>query len=474
VEIVLFLVGELQDKAIKLVNAFRQCKLDTMSSTVKTNLVTGGSTFFCHRMYAHSKAFGQRRDLYSCLRAEVISIFVTVTRGDFHMKRLHSRALGALVLFIFAMSATGQDAGNSASQITALEQQVQTYLQQQKPQLAIPLLRQIVSLDPKNLNAQANLGVLIYFQGDFAGAIPEMRTALQIQPNLPRIRALLGIAEKRTGDMASAESDLEQAFPSLDDPKLMKQVGLELIEIDASASQFAKALAISAKLEEVAPQDPQILFVAYEIATQLKDQTMLNMVLVSPESAEMNMMVAGELARQGEHDKSIAKYREALRLNPHLPGVHFELAEQLRAAADPKLNALAEGEYKAAVKENQYDQKSWCHLGEVIAARGDFKAAQEAYNKALALQPEDSTAKTGLAIALISMNQQKEAIPLLESAIRNDPTNIVAHYRLSGLYRRAGRVAEAKHEMDQYTHYKGLKDKMGEVLKQVSAQTTPN
>jgi tetratricopeptide (TPR) repeat protein len=389
------------------------------------------------------------------------------------MERLHSKVLCALMLLVSTVSAMGQDAGNSASQVTALEQQVQTYLQQQKPQLAIPLLRQVVALDPRNLNAQANLGVLMYFQGDFAGAIPEMRAALQIQPDLSRIRGLLGIAEKRTGDTATAQSDLEQAFPSIEDAKFMKQAGLELVEIDVAASQFSKALAVTAKLEEVAPQDPQILFVAYEIATQMKDQTLLSMLLVAPESAEMNMMIGGELARQGDHDKAIAKYREAVHLNPHLPGVHFELAEQLRAAADPKLIAMAEGEYKAAVQENQLDQRSWSHLGEVIAARGDFKGAQEAYNKALALRPGDAETKTDLAIALISMNQQKDAVPLLESAIKDDPTSIVAHYRLSGLYRRAGRLSDAKHEMDQYTHYKGLKDKMGEVLKQVSGPTSP-
>jgi len=185
-------------------------------------------------------------------------------------------------------------------------------------------------------------------------------------------------------------------------------------------------------------------------------------------------VLAGELARQGDHDKSIAKYREALRLNPHLPGVHFELAEQLRAAADPKLNAQAEGEYRAAVHENQFDAKSWSHLGEVLAAKGDFKAAREAYNTGLDLQPNDAKTKTDLAIALISMNQPNDAMPLLESAIKDNPTNIVAHYRLSGLYRRAGRLADAKHEMDQYAHYKGVKDKMGEVFKQVSSLTTPN
>ncbi len=387
------------------------------------------------------------------------------------MQRLHQSVLGVALLLVSAMSIAGQDANNSASRIGALEQQVQAYLQQQKPQLAIPVLREIVSLDPKNLNAQANLGVLLYFQNDYAGAIPEMRSALQLQPNLPRIRALLGIAEKRTGDIGNAQSDLEQAFPNLDDPKIMKQAGLELIELDVAASRFAKALAVTAKLEEVAPQDPQILFATYEIAAQMKDQSLLGMLLVAPESAEMNMMMGSELARQGEHDEAIAKYREAVRLNPHMPGVHFELAEQLRAAADPKLNALAEGEYRAAVHENQFDEKSWCHLGEVLAEKGDFKGAQEAYNKALALQPGDATAKTDLAIALISMNQTQDAMPLLESAIKDDPTNMVAHYRLSALYRRAGRVADAKHEMDQYLHYKGLKDKMGEIFRQMSEQT---
>src|SRR5436190_8816851 len=64
-------LAELQDKAIKLVNAFRQSKLDTLCSAVKINLVTRGSTSSCRRIYAQSKAFGHLRNLYSCLRAEV-------------------------------------------------------------------------------------------------------------------------------------------------------------------------------------------------------------------------------------------------------------------------------------------------------------------------------------------------------------------------------------------------------------------
>ncbi len=66
----------------------------------------------------------------------------------------------------------------------ALERQAQQCLQQQKPQLAIPVLREIISLDSKNVNAQANLGVLLFFRGSYAETIPNMRAALRSHPEL--------------------------------------------------------------------------------------------------------------------------------------------------------------------------------------------------------------------------------------------------------------------------------------------------
>ena len=108
-----------------------------------------------------------------------------------------------------------------------------------------------------------------------------------------------------------------------------------------------------------------------------------------------------------------------------------------------------------------------------MTAKGDFKTAEEDYKKALRLQPQDSDAKTGLAIVYISTNKTDEAISLLESAVKDDPTNMVAHYRLSILYRRAGRVADAQREMDTFHHYKDVKDKLGKVFKQVAGQPDP-
>lgn len=145
-----------------------------------------------------------------------------------------------------------QNAHDIQHRAAALEQQAQKYLHEQKPQLAIPLLRQIISLDPSDANAQGNLGVLLYFQGSYVDAIPHMRAALKLRPGLWRIEALLGIAEKRTADPRAAQNDLERAFLNLHDKKIQIQTGLQLIELDSASAELDKALSVVVKLLSIA------------------------------------------------------------------------------------------------------------------------------------------------------------------------------------------------------------------------------
>ena len=381
------------------------------------------------------------------------------------MRTVHIAPFFILVCAAFSAVAA-QEPTNVPQQIQQLQRQVDVYLQQQKPAMAVPLLRRIVALNPADLNAQANLGVLLFFQGNYQAAIVPMRAALKMQSDLWRIKALLGIAEKRTGDSATALADLESAFANLSEQKIKKQAGLELIELDAASNQFDKALQVAQELRASAPQDPQLLFVTYQLSVQMKDQSLLSMIILAPESAEMHMMMGDELGRQGDSNAAIAQFREAIRLNPQLPGVHFELAEQLRASTDPALKSQAEGEFREAIQANQFDEKAWRQLGEILADKGEFKAARENYLKALALDPKDTDAKTDAAIALISLGQPSEAIHLLEDAIKDDPTNMTAHYRLATLYRQAGRTQDAQREMDTFRHYKELKQKLGTAFRQ--------
>ncbi len=377
-----------------------------------------------------------------------------------------SRCMLILVLMLPLWGA--QADGRVQSRIEALQEKVQQAIRQRKPQLAIPPLREIVSLAPDNVPALGNLGVLLYFEGSYAEAIPLMRSALQRQPGLWKIEALLGIAEKRTGDPVRAQDDLERAFSNLDDVKVKLEAGLELIELYTASSHLFKALAVVLQLQEIAPEEARVLFVGYHVARRIMDQSVLSMMVVAPDAPEMHMMMGGELSRQGDHAGAILHYREAIRLNPKLPGAHFELAEQLRLSSDPQGNAQAEELYRTALQLNPYDERSWRQLAGILAARGELKEAEEAYRKALAIEPRDADAKTGLAAVCLSADRSAEAVALLESAVQDDPTNIVAHYRLSSLYRRPGRVADAERELEAFKRYKALKDNLGAVFKQLS------
>lgn len=363
-----------------------------------------------------------------------------------------------------------QEAVDSKQKIESLEHEVQNYLHEQKPELAIPLFRQIISLDPANVSAHGDLGVLLFFQNSYPEAITELRAALNLDPKLWKIEALLGIAEKRTGDLTAAKSDLEQSFPNLDDAKIQKQAGLELIEVISASGELGQAAAIIAKLEGLAPEDPQILFAAYQISLQMVDRTLLSMAIAAPNSAELHMMIADQFVLQGDTENAIAQYREAIRLNPQLPGVHFELAVQLKDSSNPALKAQAEHEFRSALDLNHFDEKAWRGLGEVMADKGNSQAAKEDFTKALSLFPKDSDAETDLAKLLIADNDSKTAMSLLESAVKDDPTNSVAHYQLSALYRRAGRMADSQHEMDEFAHYKALRDELAKVFRQFRQQ----
>ncbi|HWH61094.1 MAG TPA: tetratricopeptide repeat protein [Terriglobales bacterium] len=383
------------------------------------------------------------------------------------------KLLFSLVVLLSTSIAGAQGTSDPKGSIADLQQQAGKYLQEQKPQLAIPILRQLVSLNPQDVNAHGDLGVLLFFQNNYPEAITEMRAALRLQPSLWRIEALLGIAEKRTGDLPAAETDLGNSFPNLDDIKIQKQAGLELIEIACANGELEQATAIAAKLEKIAPQDPQVLLASYQVSLQMANQALISMAIAAPDSAQLHMMMADQFVLQGDSDNAIIQYHEAIRLNPRLPGVHFELAVQLKGSSDPALRAQAGHEFRTALSVNQADEKAWRGLGEIMAEKGDFPGAKEDYTKALALFPKDSDAETDLAKLLEANGDTKTATSLLESAVRDDPTNIVAHYQLSAVYRKAGRTADASHEMEQFAHYKALKDGLGKVFQQFRQQDIP-
>lgn len=379
---------------------------------------------------------------------------------------------GSLLIFylLFAPLSFAQATPDKSRQVESHTAQAAIYLRNNQPELAAAEFSAIVAIAPENVDAQSNLGVLLFFKGDYSQAAPHLRAALKLQPGASRVQALLGMCEKRNGDMALAESDLIESFPRLQDEKVKVQAGIELAEIYYAAQQPEKAASLVPVLRGLRPDDPNILYLAYRIYSELARESALGIATFAPDSARMQQVMAEELARQGKYADAILHYRKAVTADPHLPGAHFELAEMLNVSGNA---AAAETEYHAALADDPSDAKSESRLGELALRTTDVKAASQHFAAALRLQPDDADTCVGMAKVLIAENQPGKALPLLERAMKSDPLVASTHYQLGLVYRSLGRTADSRRELQEFVTLKESNGRLGQVYRQMGLQPKP-
>ena len=100
---------------------------------------------------------------------------------------------------------------------------------------------------------------------------------------------------------------------------------------------------------------------------------------------------------------------------------------------------------------------TWAYLGQSYESAAAFefggseqyRKAQAAYERALALQPQQLEASIFLANLLVDTGKVEQAIPLLRDALRNNPNHAAVHWELGYAYRFAGMLKESVAECEQ-------------------------
>jgi len=378
-----------------------------------------------------------------------------------------------VTLFCAMIAATSissaQSKPSAQQQIEEHKRLAAEYLKEKKLDLAASEFRSILALNPRDAESRGNLGVVLFFEQKYADAIPELQKALDQRPTIWKIQALLGIAEKRTGDLEHARLNLEKSFPKVAEENIKVETGMELIEIYSASRELDVAGAVIKVLRDLRPTDEAILYSAYRVYSDLANESLLSLTIVAPNSARTHQAMAHEFAERGETPKAIEHYRAALKINPQLPGLHFELGDLLRTSGS-KNEAEAESEYKSALQVNPGDEQALCRLGEIALQGNNLDEANQRFSKALQLQPNDPEASIGAAKVAMAMQNSKKAETLLLHAIQLDPTSAVAHFRLSTVYRQLGRTVDAQNEIEQYKKYKNMQEKLQELYHNIGVE----
>ena len=341
-------------------------------------------------------------------------------------------------------------------------------LQAKNPDAAAREFTAVLALDPKNTEANANLGVITFFRGDYKTAVQYLRTALAADPSLAKTQALLGICERKLGD-PSAQALLEKSFPKVKEKGLQIQAGMELAGIDYQQGNLDAAASVMRSLVDLDPDNIEVLYLAQRVYSELADDTLNKLAIVAPGSARMQVVIAERLINEGDLKGATEHYRQALDLDPHLPGLHYELAEAIFAAApaDPQAQADAAKELETAIQLDGASARTECIFGRIAFQRQDLDAAYAHYSRAFALNPASAEAQFGLGRALAGMDKPQEAAKYLRMAIQSDPLNDNAHFRLAGVCRKLGLNDEAEKETRLFKDIRDAKDRLEALYRQM-------
>lgn len=387
-----------------------------------------------------------------------------------HPRRIFVKLfLWGMMSLLIVASVMAQTPSPRAAAIHDHLQKAAADLKANDPNSASKEFNAVLSLDPKNTDAYTNLGVIAYFQHNYPSASQDLRKALAINPSLLKAQALLGICQKRMGDPA-ARATLEKAFSKLKDKELRIQVGLELADLDDQAGDSGATAVVMKTLVDLDPDNINILFMAQRVYNELADDTLNKLAMLAPGSARMQQVIAEHLINAGDLKGATEHYKKALQIDPHLPGVHFELGESILQSAptDPQTQAEAQKEFEAAIAIEGDSAKTECALAAIAASQSDSAAAFSHYQRAYTLDPNEVQSQLGLAKLLMAQQKPQEALKYLREAVQSDPLNGEAHYRLGLACRDLKMTAEAEKEMHLFQEIKQAKDRMRDLYRQMN------
>ncbi len=304
-----------------------------------------------------------------------------------------------------------------------------------------------LEIDPSLSEVRANLGLAYYAGRQYSKAVTEFRQALGRDPSLQTAKSFLPLSLAATGNCAEALPGLRQEFASDPDFKLRRVLGLSLEKCSLAAGKESEADQTVQKLLTDYPEDPDVLYVAGQLYGRLSSELNLKLMRVAPNSPRSFQVMGSAAAADGNWKAAIDAYRQALKLEPTLQGIHLQIAILLLThSPDPNAWHQSLAELNEELKLDPTSAEAYYEVGEVHRKHDQLEQALPAFRRALQLDPAAVPARLSLAKALRALGRKQEALEALEPARINAPDDPDVHFVLAQIYRDMGRGAEAQRE----------------------------
>jgi tetratricopeptide (TPR) repeat protein len=306
---------------------------------------------------------------------------------------------------------------------------------------AEPELREASRLDPNDKFAQDYLMLLSLATGRDAEALAEATRAGELLDSDPDASAALIEAEVRMGHVEDATSRLQRLEQANQISSAREYSIAVLLSQHAFNSQAVNCFRRIAKLDP-SWENRYNLALGLLYNGQAADASTLLTVLHTerPANADALMFLGSSFELQQKVPEALEAYRAALVADPSNPD---RTLDYTRLLMDMDRYDEAIQVVQTGMGQTSATGPLQLRLGAVQMVKGNYSAAREAFNAALATDPQLDAAYVGLAQTYARQANDVEAIRILETARDKLPGHYLLEYYFGLLASRLDREQEA-------------------------------
>jgi tetratricopeptide (TPR) repeat protein len=316
---------------------------------------------------------------------------------------------------------------------------------------AVSEFNKATELDPKLALAFVNLGGVYIQKRDFALAVPPLKHALELDPNVEGGNQLLGYA-------LLAQGYSVEAVPYLEKAPDQSALGIALLD----TGRLTEAVTILQQVVAKNPNDPDLLYYYGRASGLLSKQVFDTLEARFPDSARAHQMMAQDYAALREVPSAEREFKEALRIRPQTPGLHLDMGYLYAHAQQWD---KAEEQFKLETQTQPGNAEAAYRLGEARMQLGKFHEARLSLVESDKLRQDMPETLYMLGKAASQDNDDVLAIKSwthLLNLEKETPLAAQTHFGLAGIYRKQGKTADADRELELFRQLQGSTGQTGD------------
>lgn len=331
--------------------------------------------------------------------------------------------------------------------------------------MAVTYLRKITSMNPENVRAHIDLGI-VYYQKKmmYDEGIAEFKKALELDPQAmkPRVAftyCVLGYAYLRKGELREAE----QAFKKYVDLSPNQPLPLLCLgEFYLIVGNYDQALARLKQSLETKPDFADghaclgdIYLAKGRYAEALRSyQRYLALCTSESEKAEAHFLLGKLKYLKNDYTEAVQECRQALKLDPQMPEAHWMLGLALiqkTMLSEAEIETLAVTDLMKKTEADQPRVYYYHLLGEFWLSRGLHQRALENFNKAASIPILDRAFFiNALGEAHYKIGEWDTAVEQFEAVLKTNPNYAQTHYLLGLLYEKQSTDKKSRQHFQKF------------------------